>query len=259
MTRPSRSAVEAEAPENLRMPRSQFDKPYNNDDYQAMEYWMPNPFSLTWPDINLRFLPRGQSGVDWDDWVDPGMSCFIICKSPGLNNPCTDPVKCYWGIYGYEGNWLEFYQKAINMVIRVNKHFHSEWRLYPTQPDPLRVYPPRDAGVAFGDAEWEANPPGPGDNVSVEFWDKETGKLLCQALVVNLSCRGEECCGADDYVAVSWDEDSTPETCSAGGSIDLYVLDGCGPFTWAVSGAGATLDSAETTGRVNGLNVDSGT
>lgn len=56
-----------------------------------------------------------------------------------------------------------------------------------------------------------------------------------------------------------FDDDNTPNTISPGGSINIYVLGGQGPFNWTVSGLGYSLDAAQTVGRVNGLNVASGT
>ena len=45
-----------------------------------------------------------------------------------------------------------------------------------------------------------------------------------------------------------FDDDSTPDNISSGGSIYVYVTGGCAPFTYTVtSGAGATWNASGTT------------
>jgi hypothetical protein len=47
-------------------------------------------------------------------------------------------------------------------------------------------------------------------------------------------------CGCDPYIPVEFDEGNTPETITFGQYINVYVTDGCPPYTYTVSGTGYT-------------------
>jgi len=47
-------------------------------------------------------------------------------------------------------------------------------------------------------------------------------------------------------VVFEFDDDSTPDTITSGGSIDVYVTGGCPPFSRSVSGTGATWNVSGT-------------
>jgi hypothetical protein len=61
-------------------------------------------------------------------------------------------------------------------------------------------------------------------------------------------------CSEIDYTVISWDDDN-PETGPVDGGVSLSVEDGVGPFSWAVSGAGASFGTALTYGRGNYLTL----
>lgn len=67
------------------------------------------------------------------------------------------------------------------------------------------------------------------------------------------------CCSLLPDGALEFDDDSTADTIAAGGSIDVYVTGGCGPYQWSVSGQGGNLDESETETGVNTLNCTGGT
>jgi len=48
------------------------------------------------------------------------------------------------------------------------------------------------------------------------------------------------CCNDPEVDDLTFDDDNTPDTITAGYSINVYVLDGCAPFTYTVSGTGYT-------------------
>ena len=63
------------------------------------------------------------------------------------------------------------------------------------------------------------------------------------------------CCDAAGYVAMTFDDASTADTVAKNSSITVYVLNGCGPYDWTVSGAGFSLASAQTSGTSNTLTL----
>jgi hypothetical protein len=69
----------------------------------------------------------------------------------------------------------------------------------------------------------------------------------------------DACVEACENQALQWDDESTPDTILPGGSISVYVLYGCPPFTWAVSGTGYSIGQTQTEGRSNQLNCAAGT
>ena len=73
-------------------------------------------------------------------------------------------------------------------------------------------------------------------------------------LIVELIC----CCDQEDY-EFTLDSESTPSEIDPNGDIDIYVQNGCPPFTWEVDGVGYSFDEAETTARVNTLRCGGGT
>jgi len=67
------------------------------------------------------------------------------------------------------------------------------------------------------------------------------------------------CCTCEIIDPVSFDMDKTPETVDPGSSINLYLKDGYGPFTWTIeSGSGFSLGAGVTSTRVNTLYCNPG-
>src|SRR4030042_3475276 len=73
---------------------------------------------------------------------------------------------------------------------------------------------------------------------SPEYWEKYA-ELKAEALA---ECIEQCAC----LPAMTWDTENSPETIIAGESIDLFVLNGRGLYTWAVSGKGYRLASENT-------------
>ena len=70
-------------------------------------------------------------------------------------------------------------------------------------------------------------------------------------------------CQCPPAVPVEFDNDSTPDTITSGGSIDIYVTGGCPPFTYEVSGNGYTWNgngssSYKSNNRNEQLNCEAG-
>lgn len=71
-------------------------------------------------------------------------------------------------------------------------------------------------------------------------------------------CSDDECDECDD-TAIAWDSVNSPETIARSTAVTVYITDSLGtggPYTWAVSGTGFTLDDATTAGLTNTLNAD---
>lgn len=103
--------------------------------------------------------------------------------------------------------------------------------------------------------------------------------ILTTGTEVTLYDDGTQCDGGEAYVSCSdvcstlvsgfitylgideleFDDDNTPETISAAAAINLYILNGRGPFTWSTVSKGYTLGESETDGHTNTLSVVSGT
>jgi hypothetical protein len=56
--------------------------------------------------------------------------------------------------------------------------------------------------------------------------------------------------------AVLWDDDTSDDTVLRNGSAVIAINGTCGPFTWAVTGTGFSMENPTTTGLTNQLNAD---
>jgi len=83
----------------------------------------------------------------------------------------------------------------------------------------------------------------------------------------NVTVTVEDSCGQTDEVSVvicncdveddvAYDTTNSDETVDREGEATIIVIDGCGPFSWEVSGTGFTLAAASTDSRTNTLIAD---
>lgn len=271
---------------------SEFEKPYRDRDYRAMHLEIPAPDwpSLKVPEITpwqLGALPYGE-GVWYCNflWGDPWGSCedgffwieagnisiyagrqeppdLLGAEQKGLgtivldldwNSPRT-PIGDYIEEYPERAMvgtlpdswkwWIEDVESG--KVEVVDSEFNQATLKIDTEEDVETVFTigaSYDVGFflqPFAGADWM-------------LWDRTTCKSWHE---VRLDCR-DECCDEEDYLAPSWDEDTSAETIDQSDEVTVAVNDGCGPFTWSVSGTGFSLDSTETEDRTNLLIADSG-
>jgi hypothetical protein len=238
---------------------SELIKPYQNESYPEAEHFYPSP---------LYQPPPGQPTQSYLGMGGDG--CVITCFSPLY---CTDPVKCHPAIYSTPAG-VSYHEGLSSLEIKVlvngvpakvvtKGKGISAPSTAAGHTGPLnKITPPPAGSNVF---LWEVLPP----NGSWPFWpDNPMAKLKAKmrdgakhvcGTSLDVFCRRQDCCLQDGYVAVSIDEDSTPDTITAGGSISVYILNGCPPFTWQATGTGYSFTSSSTQGRVNTLNCVAGT
>jgi len=233
-------------------------------DFPAMEYDYPPIYDL----------PRDQGGGDVE--VDPGK---VLC--PG----CFFTTNKFLGPLGNKDSQICFpYGGKICMTPTYDK-MYSEWKktgnlpeefhgTWPTQEStaaawaggkftwvqikgtstPIRLIPPEDRywsggwciGAATVGYQW---PVDTDTTIRVTFTDVY-GNICTDDAVIRVMCEDDP-----TTVALTFDDASTPDTITKGTTITMYVLDGCLPITWTVSGAGYTLGAPVTYGRNNTLRL----
>lgn len=110
---------------------------------------------------------------------------------------------------------------------------------------PLRIAPPSGG--------W----PAPPDNQRTMLYVRamDAAGNVCDTKL-SVFCRVQDCCERPGYVAMTFDDASTSDTIARLSNITVYVLNGCGPFTWSVSGTGFSFATAQTSARENTLSAD---
>lgn len=244
--------------------KSQFDKPYLKDDYQAMEHEQ-SPYlpSLTNPGLNFSDSTSNPKGPVPE--VPLKGPCMMFLRSPH-KCCCKDyeddrkTIHCT-GTAGYlvipmvfhppkggEGHDVdEIWSNAI-VAYHNGRKTRSEYEY--GRVNPYRIYPiDEEVGWTIG------------DKLDVYVFHQK-GHVICEEHTTVSCVDDPDClcdCDAPEEGVFTFDDDNTPDTIVAGGSIDVYVTGGCPPFSWAVAETGYTYDAAETSERVNTLNCDSGT
>lgn len=228
-------------------PKSQFDKPYLNSEYDEMEYRqppLPGDLSITNPSLNFPDSPNPVPTLPPPgETVVAALSCF----APQY---CHEPVECHFAVVSGADvaelmNRIKAYVNGSSTSVKLEGGIR-----------PIKVYP-NPCWAVWPDEK-------PMDTVEVQAWYRdEAGKLLLlDTEAIKVFCQEGTICGCDceapEEGEFTFDAGSTPDTITPGGSIDVYVTGGCPPFTWSVSGTGYSFTAAETTARVNTLNCASG-
>ena len=205
--------------------QSEFKKPYLEDDYQAMEHFYPPPFPhLDW---NFpEFKGPVPSGGEWDrQGIGFGRGCALTCHSPLY---CDGTVECHPNIFQHiaEGN---------------EKYAELKWKAYVNgsrylDTDHLSTLRPFIINAPSGG--WAVWPDSQMDKVVVIMVDGAGN--VCETKL-DVFCLPGGCCPAS--TTFEWNTGSNPTTIASGGSADIYVQGGCPPYTYTVSGAGATWNS----------------
>ena len=244
---------------------SEFMQPWDNE-YPEMEYGYPN-FS------GVPRLPLGENNVTVDLGLNcPGCSfgamkfigpngdedaqiCFPysgkICMTPEFDalyqewkkTKITPPM--YGGGHSFPTAWSSAAAWAggtFTFVQTKGTHADIIW-----VPDALRYY-------RGGYCIWPVGGKWPTDSditVRIMFTDFYGNKCADTEYIRAACC--------DGATPMTFDDANTADTIAPGGSgITVFVLNGCGPFTWSVVGQGYSFAAGQTTGRSNTLSLASG-
>lgn len=215
---------------------SELMEPWNGD-YPNMEYAYPRPQGLPVP---------GNSEPSNPNDYGPADVCVISCFSPMY---CDQPVKCHANMYQcppgippYECIGRQSWRGAIESAggSKLSLDFKAS-----------RVFPAEFMSAA---GLWNS-PPAPRDKVVIQMTDPVGNVCQTRLTVV---CRSRDCCTGPGYVPMTFDNASTPDTVAPGANISVFILNGCPPYTWSVSGTGFSLANAQTTNLANTLSLAAG-
>lgn len=250
---------------------SEFMEPWRGEGMPDMEYSYPPPGGLR--------LDRPVADLTSND-LNPSGACSLACYAPLY---CTDPVQCHFtraqappGATIQEslipkqamakeksggGKWETVDAVRISVKTNLTSQAHDDiirntnagyrpsnlTRQAKNQGD--AIYPLKIAAPTGGWPEW---PNHPMNVLSVTAQDM-AGNVCTTKL--NVFCRANTCCYAEDYVVMTFDNPSTPDQIAPGGNITLYVLNGCPEYIWSVSGSGYSLAAATTSVPSNTLSL----
>jgi len=230
-------------------PFSNRDKPYQSDgDYQEMEQYQPTPLGFSFynlPDFK-RPVPNNTEVEVWAPGVTSGGGCAISLHAPLY---CTGDVEGNPNIFqsinpGKAGlselQWrVQIKGGSSETTEYSNWTVYNNWDLSGTVR-PLKIHPPANGWSPAYNAP-ECTKHLPQHEVLVEMVDGAGN--VCQSKI-KVFCRGEcgECCTSDGYVEMTFNDANTSDTIEKNSSIEVYVSDGCGPFTFATSSTGYNFE-----------------
>ena len=258
---------------DLVLKESQFEKPYMEDDYQAMHLDLPTP---GWPSWDFGYKvdrPSWDFGYETDrPWARPLLPPEELPieeeEYPFLGREDKPYISCSYTLH------QQYCQQVIDAGLDVEDAGVTAMQMYPNSVLPYspvsHFWTFEGAGLTFVTNVVETapmvqkfaqvSPQALSHRISFN-WNTELAALvpgcyayttLCYNIVgickhcLDISDTNccEECCPAE--VTFEFDDDNTPDTIVAGNSIDVYVLGGCAPFTYAVSGTGYTWNANGT-------------
>lgn len=255
---------------------SEFMKPYMTDgDYPDMENNYPRYSFDTpnnWDDvIPNNFNPNNMWPCSVTCWppmyCDDNVVCHpsISCRPPRTGDTERNKMFSWKVLWKHEGKgkWVpyrewEYYGDIVvegNVLTAEVKNVNKEpfnalvnTRIkeapFGANINPLQISPPTGG--------WSKWPDVPMDKMRVEMTDP-CGSICYTE--IDVFCRVLDCCLAPTYVVMTFDNDSTPDTIARSASITCYVLNGCPPYVWSVTGTGFTFTDSSTAGPSNQLNA----
>lgn len=230
---------------------SEFVKPYEWDDYNQQEHFYPNPiFNPEWPFDQ----PTTEVIVDRQDIL----GCLITCMGNFARDQddCEFPIRCrFLTVSGSSSradpDRVKIYKTdAIGNILEEIKLPRVSFQGL----DRFEIRPPNSASDGWGDYVIPGH--GNEDHAHIRIEYEDINGSICSDNV-QMYCAACTCPSGD----FAFDDASTPDTISAGGSITVYVTGGCPTYSWSITagGTGYSLDNASTSGVSNVLNCDSGT
>lgn len=239
--------------------KSQFEKPYiAEEDYEEMQHWVP------------RFSP-----FNWGDWEDTGPVSFPNLRLPPANpfktpegrgwlcelgctgwggfcngDECDDSIgTCYAGLgrIGSIGSWSVTGSPIEKILTGIDNPAFKKARF--RSLDSIEIYPDWDSIEVSSTSLW-----------GHYRWKKATFQITYTDEDGNV-CKGEitvSCCSTCECPsdpAFAYDS-GNPTTIARETDVTITVDNGCGDYSWAVSGTGFSFVNSTTTEGSNLLSAD---
>jgi len=226
---------------------SELMRPWEHDDFPEMEHYYPTPLG-GWPDTileNRTMELRPQGEVADKKWPFPDCPCCF----GGIERECEAgvPTSMYWDppVWNYpfnpatqfwtiEGDYLE---GSVKIFL---PGYYTEY-LAKGKDIPWYYASGYAAQFFWHTINWEWDPNAPG--VAIDGWAHVTLSYTILGLCketrdIYVLC---DCCKSEAYVAMTLDTANTDDTIDSSTPATVTVKDGCGPYTWSVSGTGYSI------------------
>ena len=256
MKAPTAKAIENEG---VMEPHSEFKKPYLYDDYQEMEHFY-NPSHFPIPDMGGP-LPTGRMQAICDA-IRVFPCDFDVF--PYSTDDCTQTIKAVWKDFAWpckyeDRGWIingAYDRSSLKMEVEDKPGGTALSGGGPELAVLLSSLPDDARDIEHSTVEFKFDESQIDDEgyAVVDLYFEIKGRCKSHAQIKVLC----ETCPPD--VAVSWNTDLSAETIAPGDpttTVDIFVKDGYGPYSWEVSGTGFTLGAATTSGVANTLIADS--
>lgn len=205
-------------------PWSEFEKPYWEDSYEEMEYFMWNwPGFAPWRwefSLDNPSLPTTQeSGLGGE---------FLVFECQVYGGFCPGDTRCV----GVDCS------HPITGVELSNSWAEREFTLSLASPTSLCITAVEDSALG----------------VEVDFHMRSASGVVGghEDILIGTAQDCEDCDTADP---LTFDDDNNPTTVNNSTNYEITVLDGVGPFSWSVSGQDVSMQRAVTSNRFNYLQV----
>lgn len=257
--------------DQARGPESAFEKPYLDYEYPTMHLSIPAP---DWGGGSSRWWYKPG---DWVPSADPNGGARPVPGCPGCALYADPPLDCEHPVEIHSGIWCTNTPGAQTKdLIKMKTVGYSGNTTIDAQAE--RVLGERVDGVSAGDTRLEIYAKkGTIKQITIGAWasigvsaavfvdSTVASHTICGSMIDGagsncLACVDVNCaCNCATVTSMTIDTANTDTTIAPGGTANITVLDGCGPFTWSVSGVGYVLDSLSTQGRSNKLTSITGT
>jgi hypothetical protein len=264
---------------------SAFEKPYLSSDYPSMHFEIPTP---DWPTT-----PPGKGGWPpgtWRPGAPPGGGARPVPGCPGCALYADPPLDCEHPVEIHSGIWCTNTPGAQTSGLTTtkanpfNKTVKDGIETVKLNPWAIKfagnpaITDAKVNGVTAGDTKLEIYAKkGVIKDITIGAWasigvsaavfvdSSIVAHTICGSMIDGagsncMACIDVNCaCNCTTITTMTLDAANTDTTIAPGGTASITVLDGCGPFTWSVSGAGYVLSSLSTEGRSNTLTSATGT
>lgn len=239
--------------------QSEFVKPYLVPDYQAMEYHYPPP--------NTKFSMYDWNNLGGGGW---GGSYPQPCCLPEFSGPIPEMYEEGWAGWYIHGCILDcFWAPSIiqtddecaqgEYCCVFNPTFSKIVKAEFLEVDGREMFEVTEFDQEHVCFKFKSDPGTTTYPVTLRaYYHHQHGKTIRRGWCEDIIWPRCVVCDCETATPVTIDDDSTPDTIDPGGSISVYILDGCPPFSWEVAGTGYSFTNATTEDRVNTLNCVDG-